>query len=111
MTEHGNEICEELLTSGEDFCLLVRSQGIQCIPSILTRSCNNCCNWNATICRLCNVVDSHLAVNNVKACNFAMQTEHRSPLVLLSNNKIIRTAVNLNALLFSRKVPDIFVRQ
>jgi hypothetical protein len=83
------------------------------VPNIVTRSCNHCCNGNATIRRLCTVVYvyPHLAVNNVKACNFTMQMEQWLPLVLLSNNKIIRTAVNLNALLSSSKVPDIFARQ
>jgi hypothetical protein len=30
MTDHSNEICEELLTSEENLFLLVRSEGRQC---------------------------------------------------------------------------------
>jgi hypothetical protein len=107
MTDHSKEICEELLTRRESFlvCLLDHKTGSVSAPNIVTRSCNHCCNGNATTRRLFNV-DPHLAVNNVKACNFAMQMEPWFLLVLLSINKTIRTALNLSALL-----SDIFVRQ
>lgn len=72
-------------------CLLDHKVGSVRVPNIVTRSCNHCCNGNATIRRLCNV-GSHLAVNNVKTCNFVMQMEQWFPLLLLSNNKTIRTA-------------------
>jgi hypothetical protein len=65
---------------------------------------------NATM-RYLYIVDLHVAVNNIKSLNVAMQMQDRVPCALWSGYKTIRTAVrSTNILRSSCKVPNIVVR-
>jgi len=51
-----------------------------------------CCQGNVTIRYLCIAVDLHVAVNNIKPLNGAMETQQCGPTVLLLSYKPLRTA-------------------
>jgi hypothetical protein len=56
------------------------------------------------------VVDLHVAVNNIKSVNVAMERQQWVPFTLLPSYKIVRTAVNNNVFRYSCEVTDIVIR-
>lgn len=56
------------------------------------------------------IVELHVTVNKAKLLSVAMQTQKWVPFALLPSYKIFHTAVNINILRSSCKVPDTFVQ-
>ena len=52
---------------------VIHTMYAQC--NMVTRSRNHCCHGNATTCSLCIVVDSQVAVSNLKPLSVAMETQ------------------------------------